>query len=186
MFRCAVPFAILCTLMSAPAAFASVTVLGGGFAEACSRYAIVGYSDLRFEAECNRALEDEMLDRKDRAGTFVNRGVMKLRRREWESAKRDFDAALKMKPDLGEAFVNRGAALIGLRRFAEGLPDLNRGIEIGIEPTEMPTAYYTRAMAYEGVGDSKSAYFDYLKAQALSPEWQAPKDELARVTVSRP
>ena len=176
----------LAILLFASAAPASVTVLGGGFAEACSRYAIVGHSERRFEAECTRALEDEVLDRGDRAGTFVNRGVMKLRRMEYEAAKRDFDAAVRLKSDIGEAYVNRGAAFIGLKRYDESLVDLNKGIELGIQASETAKAYYNRAMAYEGVGNVKAAYFDYLKAQELNPDWEAPKHELLRFTVSQP
>lgn len=186
MSRIAASIGALAALFLAGEAAASVTVLGGGFAEACSRYAILGHSERRFEAECNRALEDEVLDRSDRAGTFVNRGVMKMRRMEYEAAKRDFDAAVRLKPDIGEAYVNRGAAFIGLKRYDLGLVDLNKGIEIGIQPTETAKAYYNRAMAHEGVGDPKAAYFDYLKAQELSPDWLAPRNELQRFTVSRP
>jgi tetratricopeptide (TPR) repeat protein len=174
----------VCALATAGPAAASVTVLGGGFANACSRAAVVGESDPRFEAVCTEALDYEFLDSHDRAGTFVNRGVMKLRRLEYAPAKIDFDAAVKLQANMGEAYANRGAAYIGMRRYQEGLPDLNKAIELGID--EMAKAYYNRALAYEGVGDVKAAYFDYLKASELSPDWVAPKDELVRFTVSQP
>jgi tetratricopeptide (TPR) repeat protein len=86
-----------------------------------------------------------------------------------------------VKPDLGEAYVNRGAAFIGQHRYADGLTDLNKGIELGVE--EPAKAYYNRALAYEGLDDIKSAYFDYQKAVELSPDWPAPKQELARFHV---
>ena len=52
----------------------------------------------------------------------------------------------------------------------------------------MPTsakAYFNRAVAYEGVDDEKSAYLDYQQALALKPDWEAPKHELQRFTVTR-
>jgi tetratricopeptide (TPR) repeat protein len=169
-------------LVAAPAAKASVTVIGGGLAEACSKAALGGKSDQRAERACTDALDTEMLSPRDRAGTFVNRGVLKLRRAAFDAAIKDFDTALDLQPQMGEAYVNRGAAAIGEHRYAESLPDLNKAIALGVE--EPAKAYYNRALAYEGLDDVKSAYFDYQKAVELSPDWDAPKNELLRFHVS--
>lgn len=162
---------------------AAVTVIGGGMAEACSKAAVAGKSEDRFEELCTLALETELLSARDRAGTFINRGVMKLRRTEWDSATRDFNNAIRTRSDLGEAYVNRAAASIGQRRYADSLPDIKRGLELGVE--EPAKAYYNRALAYEGMDDAKSAYFDYQKALELQPEWELPKQQLTRFTVTR-
>jgi len=170
------------TLLTTQAAAAqSVTVLGGGMARQCSNAALDGESDRKFEALCTLAVETEILSQRDRAGTYVNRGIMKLRRSEFGPARADFDQAIELKPDLGEAYVNRGAALVGARRYVEGLADLNRALELGVEEPEK--AHYNRALAHEGLDDMKAAYFDYQRAVELSPEWDAPKRELARFTV---
>jgi tetratricopeptide (TPR) repeat protein len=161
----------------------AVTVLGGGMAKQCSDAALSGESDLRFEEACTTALAVEMLDLRDRAGTYVNRGVLKLRRKEFASAQFDFNRAVELKPDLGEAYVNRGAALVGARRYAEGLADLNKALELGVQEPEK--AYYNRALAFEGLDNMKAAYFDYQKAVELKPEWNMPRQELARFTVER-
>jgi tetratricopeptide (TPR) repeat protein len=170
-------------LMGATEAQAAVTVIGGGQAQACATAAIAGKSDQRFEKYCTEAIETEMLGARDRAGTYVNRGVMKLRRLNYEAAMVDFNQAARLSPDLGEAYVNRGAALLGEHKYAEGMADLNKGISLGVE--EPAKAYYNRALAFEGLDDAKSAYFDYLKAVELSPDWAAPKEELTRFKVSR-
>jgi tetratricopeptide (TPR) repeat protein len=162
---------------------ASVTVIGGGLAEACSKAALAGASSLRFEKLCTQALDTELLSPRDRAGTYVNRGVMKLRRMEWPDAMKDFDVALKFKPDLGEIYVNRGAAFIAEHRYSDGLADINKGIALGVEEPEK--AYYNRALADEGLDDIKAAYFDYQKALQLAPDWDAPKQELTRFHVTR-
>lgn len=161
----------------------AVTVLGGGLAEACSKAARDGEQDVQFEKVCTLALDSEAMSPRDRAGTFVNRGVMKLRRMDWAAATADFNNALRVKPDMGEAFVNRGAAAIGGKRYADSLQDLNRGIELGVD--ELAKAYYNRALAHEGLDDPKSAYFDYQKALELEPEWGLPREQLARFTVTR-
>ena len=162
---------------------ASVTVIGGGLAEACSRAALSGKSNIRLEEPCTEALDKEMLDNRDRAGTFVNRGVLKMRRMDWIGATKDFDEAARIKPNLGEAYVNRGAVSIGQHRYADSLPDLNKGLALGVE--EPAKVYFNRALAYEGLDDAKSAYFDYQKAVELSPDWDAPKNELVRFHVER-
>lgn len=168
-------------LAGAGPARASVTVIGGGMAEACSKAAIAGASDLRAEASCTQALDTEILSPRDRAGTLVNRGIMKLRRGDMDAALADFNFAARFQPDLAEIYVNRGAALIGEHKYAAGLADVNRGLALGVE--EPAKAYYNRAIADEGLDDVKGAYLDYQKAVQLSPDWAAPKQQLTRFHV---
>ena len=162
----------------------AVTVIGSTLAHACSKAAFDGQTARKYEDLCTLALEGELLSQRDRAGTFVNRGVLRLRRSEFLSATSDFNRAMSLRGDLGEAYVNRGAAALGQHKFREGLNDLNKALELGVEEPEK--AYYNRALAYEGLDDLKAAYFDYQKAVELKPEWDAPKKELARFTVRRP
>lgn len=164
-------------------ALGAITVIGGGLAQACSEAAMGGEDDVKFQEVCTLALETEFLKPRDRAGTYVNRGVLKLRRALYSDATRDFDQAVRLQPDMGEAYVNRGAASIGRKRYAESLPDINRGLELGVN--EPAKAYYNRALAYEGLEDAKSAYFDYQKAVEIAPDWTAPREQLTRFTVSR-
>lgn len=175
--------AVALVMVLAGGAHASVTVIGGGLAESCSKAALSGKSDTRMEATCTEALDKEMLSSRDRAGTLVNRGVLKMRRLNWAGASQDFDEAVRVRPDMGEAYVNRGAVLIGEHHYAESLSDLNKGLQLGVE--EPAKVYFNRALAYEGMDDEKSAYFDYQKALELSPDWAAPKTELARFHVER-
>jgi tetratricopeptide (TPR) repeat protein len=183
MKRLMVGAAALAALAIGAQARAAVTVIGGGLAEACSRAALSGKAEFRFEAPCTESLQKEMLNSRDRAGTFVNRGVLRMRRLNWEGATKDFNEAVHVKPDLGEAYVNRGAVAIGEHRYADSLPDLNKGLQLGVD--EPAKVYYNRALAYEGLDDEKSAYFDYQKALELSPDWAAPKNELVRFHVER-
>lgn len=179
---CAVAAAMV-VMAGAGQARASVTVIGGGLAEACSKAALAGASAPRFEALCTQALDTELLTPRDRAGTYVNRGIMKLRRMEWPNAMKDFNVALEFKPDLGEIYINRGAAFIAEHRYADGLADINKGLALGVEEPEK--AYYNRAIADEGLDDVRSAYVDYQKALELAPTWDAPKEQLTRFHVTR-
>lgn len=172
------------SLLATSAQGQAVTVIGGGLARQCSEAALAGKSDPSFELLCTTALATEGLDYLDRAGTYVNRGVMKLRRREFAEAQLDFTSAMQTKPDFGEAYVNRGAALIGARRFTEGMVDLDRAIELGVQEPEK--AFYNRALANEHLDHMEAAYLDYQKAIELNPKWEQPRREMARFTVQRP
>ncbi len=173
----------IAALAVATAAEGAVTVIGGGLAEACSDAAVNGENDARYDAVCTMALDTEFMKPRDRAGTYVNRGVLKLRRASYQDATRDFNQAVRLQPEMGEAYVNRGAAAIGQKRYADSLSDINRALELGVSEPEK--AYYNRALAHEGLDDPKAAYFDYQKAIEIAPEWTAPREQLTRFTVSR-
>jgi tetratricopeptide (TPR) repeat protein len=174
--------AAILLVASAGAAHAAVTVIGGGMAQACSQAAVSGESDVKFEKICTEALESEFMVARDRAGTYVNRGVLKLRRGDYQQASQDFSSAARVMPEMAEAYVNRGAASIGQHHYAESLTDINKALALGVE--EPAKAYYNRALAYEGLDDAKSAYFDYRKAIEIQPGWNAPKEQLTRFSVS--
>ena len=160
---------------------ASVTVLGANFAHQC--YMAAKYGEQRDIALdiCTRSIDTEPLERRDLAGTFVNRGVLYMQQGAFKAAEKDFRQALSLMPALGEASVNLGGAMVGERRYAEGVAEITRGLALGSEEPEK--AYYNRALGYEGLDDLKSAYFDYLKAAQIKPDWAPPKAELTRFSV---
>ncbi|HEY1447045.1 MAG TPA: tetratricopeptide repeat protein [Caulobacteraceae bacterium] len=162
---------------------AAVTVFGDEAASQCSQAAIAGRSDTSSESYCTTALNEDTLSSEDRAGTFVNRGIMKLRREQFESSRVDFNAALALVPTMGEAWANRGAMWVGEKRYQAGLDDLNKGLSLGVKEKEK--VYFNRALAYEGLDDEKSAYFDYQHALELKPGWVLPQKELLRFHVSQ-
>jgi tetratricopeptide (TPR) repeat protein len=164
---------------------ADVTVIGGGYAADCSKDAKAvsanrpdGQDSIH---ECTLALENELLSAHDLASTYVNRGVIYISMAQYELAIRDFDAAQGVEPQLPEAFINRGAALIGEGRNTDGIAEINKGL--ALSPSEPEKAYFNRALAEERLNDLKSAYFDYKKALELKPDWTMAKDEISRFTV---
>jgi tetratricopeptide (TPR) repeat protein len=171
-------------LLCAVPAGASTLVIGGGAAKECADAAISGRSDNASVTRCTLALETEILGFRDRARTYVNRGVLQMRQRNFDAAVSDFDAASKIDPDLGEAFVNRGAAYVGTSRYGEGVVQIDQGLALGVQDPEK--AYFNRGIAHENLGDVTAAYRDYTKAAELDPTWDAPKNELTRFTVKRP
>jgi tetratricopeptide (TPR) repeat protein len=160
---------------------AAVSVFSSGYAEQCFHTAKYG-GDIRAGiADCDRAIDTEPLSDRDRAGTYVNRGVLYMSVDDYVSAQRDFEMSVKLDPGLGEAYVNLGGVKIAQRRFADGIVDIDRGLALG--PEEPEKAYYNRALADEALDNIKAAYFDYSKAAELKPTWLPPRTELDRFTV---
>lgn len=174
--------AIALSIVAADAS-AAVSVLGSGLANTCSSAALAGDAGDDAISTCTQALLEVNSDQ-DKAGTYVNRGVLMLRRKNFVAARADFDKALQLVPTMGEAVVNRGASLVAERRFAEGLAEIDKGL--AMNPEEPEKAYYNRALANEGLDDMKAAYLDYMKALELAPGWEDPRRELARFTVENP
>jgi tetratricopeptide (TPR) repeat protein len=165
-------------VLFAPAAQAAVSVFGGGDAQACSLAAATGAEDQASERVCTDALEKELLSTVDRAGTYVNRGIIKLRRGAFEAAKKDFDTSIRYEPKLAEAYVNRGATLIGMKRYKESVADLTQALKLDVK--EPHKAYYDRGLAYEMLDDRISAQVDFQAALELAPDWMLVKNRLAR------
>ncbi|MEQ8559429.1 MAG: tetratricopeptide repeat protein [Henriciella sp.] len=165
-------------------ASAQVFVVGGGLAKDCYEYARSGnYSFRTADESCTRAIQEETMTRPNRAATYVNRGVIRMREGDYEDALDDYAKAIEMKPDLGAAFLNKGAAHIYLKDFETALPALNRAIELDSE--DIFAAYYNRAIARENTGDVTGAYQDFQRALELNPGWELAERQLNRFTVKQ-
>jgi tetratricopeptide (TPR) repeat protein len=175
--------ALAISIFAAGAASAAVTVLGDTSAELCSKAAIKDRADDDAMRLCDSAIANAFLDRRDLAGTYINRGVMWMIRHDYRTARADFEHAIQIDPDLGEGWINRGAVNIVDHRFQDGITDITKGLGLGTQ--EPAKAYYNRAVAYEGIDDEKSAYLDYQQALTLEPGWDLPRQELLRFTVTR-
>src|SRR5579872_6105387 len=163
--------------LSGPAQ-AAVSVFGSGYAEQCFHAARDGRGDI---ADCTRAINGEIMDSRDLAGTYVNRGVLFMSVNNYRDARRDFEASIKLYDKLGESYVNLGAVKIAQGAYADGIADIDRGLALGSEEPEK--AYFNRGLADEYLGDIKTAYFDYSKAAELKPNWLPPRNELSRFSV---
>jgi tetratricopeptide (TPR) repeat protein len=167
-------------------AVAAVTVVGSTSARLC--YEAADARSIPSETSigrCNEALEREPLTRYEIVATYVNRGILKLRRGRIEQAIADFDIAIKKDPNEPEAYLNKGMATL---RQPDGwdraLPLFDTAIE---KETRRPAiAYYGRAVANEMGGRLRQAYLDYREANRIDPRWQDPQRELARFRVRQP
>ena len=183
MARIAAVLAALTLTSAAGAAVAGVQVIGSSDAHRCMDAAFAGSSSAYAINVCTTALSEAALTPKNRAGTLVNRGVLRMNRRDYVAALADFEAALAVTPQSGEALFNRGSVRIAQGRFAEGVADIDQSLALGLNQPEK--AFYNRAIAREELADTRGAYRDYLEAARLKPDWKLPRMELARFTVQR-
>lgn len=176
----------LATLLSAAAlagsANAYVLVAAGRLATACYENARDQRADMWALDQCNNAM-DEGMSQRDRAGTYVNRGIVLMHRGDYERAMADFDTAIRLQPTLAEGHINRGGALLAQSDYAAALEAINRGL--ALNPEEPARAYYNRGVAHEELGQIREAYEDYSRAAELAPDWDPPRTELTRFQVRR-
>jgi len=166
---------------SAPAV-AGITVLGSNSARMCYLAAesigMPSYDDVQ---RCNVGLAESANDSTNLVATYVNRGIIRLRRNDVDGALRDFDSAVRINPNEPEAYLNRGSALLRREAAAEARDMFSYAID---RNTRRPAlAHYGRAVANETLGNVRAAYEDYQRASQLDPDWQAPRDDLQRFRV---
>lgn len=161
----------------------SVVSIGAPAAQACAD--LVARGDISDDALriCDRAFISSRLDRDQEMATYLNRGVIRLRRQEAAAALEDFDAAIRLDRRQAVAFQNRGAALIQLRRYGEAITSLTEALGLGVQDPHK--SYLNRGAAREALGDLRGAYEDYNTALEIRPDWGPAEAELARFARTR-
>lgn len=167
-------------LFAAGQANAVTLVLGGGLSVECYSTAENGDPNEAFDV-CTRALRDPNMTVRDRAATFINRSVIRLRVRDYNGAVEDADQAITRWPSLSEAYVNRGAALINLNRPRDAMKELDQAIGMGMDKLHL--AYYNRAMAKEMVQDVRGAYGDLRRVVEIDPNYTLATEQLKRFQI---
>lgn len=169
-------------LAAALPAAAGVVVLGHSSARLCFEAADSrGAASQQSLDHCDHALAEEALTRHDEVATYVNRGILKLRRNRIDAAVADFDAAIARDPDQAEAYLNKGVATLRREQWAQALPLFDTAL--AKETIRPAIAHYGRAVAHEMGGNVRQAYRDYREASRLAPKWRDPQIELSRFTV---
>jgi tetratricopeptide (TPR) repeat protein len=177
------PLSVGMSLLEASAAQASEAVVGDDSTHGCFEASTSKRTDIEAVQVCDLALMGDVLTPEERGGALVNRGVIRMRRNELSAAEHDFDTAIPLLPNSGEARFNRGAVYIGEKRYKEAVADLDKAIELGVK--EPAKVYYFRGIAHDYLNDETSAYQDYKQAEALAPDWDLPKHELRRFSVTQ-
>lgn len=163
-------------------AHAQIQVIGSTIGKDCYQAAIKYTSpEPRHDRICTKAIEAHTLDRRNLAASYVNRGILRMRRAEYDLALKDYNEAVRLRPALGATYLNQGAAMIGAGHPQDGIVALQKALELDTQDPHI--AHYNLGLAYELTGDVTAAYHAFQKSATLAPEWQAPRHELERFSV---
>ena len=161
---------------------AQVVVFGSGLGRECYEAAEMNRLTANEAIEvCTTALTHQTMTRQDRISTHVNRGILYMRNGNFRRAMADYNNALEMDPENGEAYLNIGAAYIYERDYPPAVEALDRAIEL--ETSDLWAAYYNRGIAHEQSGDLTAAYWDFVRSQELNPDSPLPGRQIERFTV---
>jgi len=163
------------------AAHGATLTLGGPLSQLCYQAAVNSDDSSLAISDCTRSLTEEPMAASDLAATYVNRGVLKMIRGEDSSADADFNSAIAADRDLADGWLNKGFLRLRSGNGREALPLLEQGISL--KPQREALAIFARGVAYEQMGDLRSAYNDLKRAHELEPGWALPSEYLARYQV---
>jgi tetratricopeptide (TPR) repeat protein len=131
--------------------------------------------------QCDLAFKEGGLSNYELVATHVNRGVLHVRRGQIDKGIADFDRAMALDANEPEAYLNKGAALVTAGQPQAALPLFSMALD---KNTRKPAiAYYGRGVAYEEMGNVRSAYLDYRRATKADPKWAPPREDLSRFSV---
>ena len=174
----------LLMLMPAPA-HALVTVVGDGLAHDCFLMAKAGNDPSRGIATCDEALTESALDAHARAGTYINRAVMKVALGRVDDAMGDYNEGIAIKPDLGDGYVDRGAALIQLKRYDDAMAGHQQGDRVGPLLRACGVLRSRGGRVLHGAASPSGPYYDYKKALEIEPDFQPAAEQLKIFVVTR-
>lgn len=163
------------------AAQTAVITVGGPLSRLCYEAALAQDDRQSAIDGCTRSLDEEALLKSDRAGTYVNRGILQMNRGDDAAADADFDAALALNRDLPDAWLNKGFIRLRKGDGRDALPLLQEGIKRN--PDRRALAIFARGVAYEQMGEFGSAYADLKRAHEIEPGWSLPSKYLSHYQV---
>ena len=97
---------------------------------------------------------------------------------ELDRAIRDFDQAIKIKPDFAEALINRGNAFAGKGEFDTAIRDYDQVIKI---KPDFANAFCNRGIAFAKKGELDTAIRDFDQALKIKPDYVDAHDGRAIV-----
>ncbi len=107
------------------------------------------------------------------ADVYLQEGVKKFSREDYQGAISDYNQAIRLNPQLVEAYVNRGWAYDELGDYPQAISDYNQVIRLNPKDAE---AYGNRGLAYGKLGDISQALADLRQAADLFGQQKRMED----------
>ena len=161
----------------------SVTIFGGNFAQNCYenatfsvRLSDASSSDL---ADCNQAIQQGRLNRRDLVATYINRGIINVHVGDIGRAERDYLTALDMSDRTPETFLNLGNLQYMMTNYHRAIADYDHAESLGFRQSHI--LHINRGMALYRLGSLDEAEAEILKALEIRPDWSRALDQLKRI-----
>lgn len=100
----------------------------------------------------------------DIAKQYNMRGISNYENK--KQALKDFSSAIRIDPNLPEAYSNRGNVFCSFNKFESGIKDYNKAISIN---PNIAMYFFNRGIAYYHIGQFENAIFDFTQALRLEP-----------------
>lgn len=101
---------------------------------------------------------------RETAGSWIERGMARTRRRQYARALESFGRALGLDPGSVEALIGRGNALYVLERYDEALASYDRALEAA---PDRPAIHLARGNALSALGRAEEAETAFDRAMDL-------------------
>ena len=146
--------------------------------------------------EVGRALSDyaEVIQRKDGAAGYYQRGRAYVRLQENELALADFNKGIEIEPKFAEAYLSRGETYERLDRQQDAKSDYLRVVELASAEIQMwekdypilGPVYYRRGVAHQRLGDIEQALADFKMVAKLSTGGEIGREAETRLRMLVP
>lgn len=138
-----------------------------------------GFTSHNALENCDNAIFQTNLVGSDRVATFVNRGIIKVTLEDYVGGAKDYETAISMDPDSGEAYLNRGNLWFIARNYNKAIDDYTKALELGVRQERI--ALLNKGMAHEYLNQHSLAKSYYESALEKLPEWPTALEKLERV-----
>ena len=133
---------------------------------------------------CTIALQSEEFEtEEERARILFKRGTAQIETGAYADAIADFDEAIGLRSEYGEAFHNRGVAKWRKGDLGGALADFDESIALG--QVELWRAYKVRGDLKAEMGQVDEALADYKRSLAIRPDWDYTLKAVRRLTVKK-
>ncbi|MEX2525190.1 MAG: tetratricopeptide repeat protein [Gammaproteobacteria bacterium] len=128
---------------------------------------------------CDRALEYGHMKKRDRAATYVNRGIIATALSRFQEAFRNYHQAMGIMPDMPEPYIGRGNIYFLAGKLDKSIADYSRALDLDLGREHV--AFLNRGMAYEKLKQYDAAEEDYRMALEAVPDWELAQQKLSFV-----
>jgi Flp pilus assembly protein TadD len=131
------------------------------------------YANLTNEETNQKILEiidiiEHEIDNEQKAELFFELGYLQRVRKNYEEAISSYDKAVEFKPDLHQAWYNRGISLGNLGRYEEAISSYDKAVEFKPDYYE---AWNNRGISLANLGRYEEAISSYDKAVEFKPDY---------------